>query len=176
MISYRTAIVLACALGAPAILPADSTGAAAKVQIFKCVSDTGHLSFQKSPCSITDRAERMHVAGDSQANRDAASRLAVQAAADSAAQERREQAAQMQANYLAAQAQAQLNAATAAETKPPVVCPRLDSDGVKTGRPIVYWDGTQKRRFTPSNQALEARGPSKTFLKNAGLWPDECPQ
>ncbi len=160
----------------PVTLPADSSSAAAKVQIFKCVSNTGRLSFQKSPCPITDRAERIHIAGDSQANRDAASRLAVQAAADSAAQERREQAAQMQANYLAAQAQVQPNAATAAEAKPPVVCPRIDTDGVKTGRPIVYWDGTQKRRFASSNQAMEERGPSKTFLKNAGRWPDECPQ
>lgn len=176
MISYRMTIVLACALVTPVTVCADSSSAAAKVQIFKCVSDSGQLSFQKSPCLATDRAQRLQVAGDSQANRDAASRLAVQAAADRVAQERRDQAAQMQANYLAAQAQAQLNAANAAKTKPPVVCPRIDTDGVKTGRPIEYWDGTQKRRFRPSNQALEVRGPSKTFLKNAGRWPDECPQ
>ena len=175
-LSFGYSLLFACLVFAPIIARADTNSAAAKVQIFKCVSDTGRLSFQKSPCAASDRAQRLQVSGDSQANRDAANRLAARAAAESAAQERRDQAAQMQANYLAAQAQAQRNAANAAETKPPVVCPRVDTDGVKTGRPIEYWDGTQKRRFRPSNQALEERGPSKTFLKNAGLWPDECPQ
>ena len=173
MFFYRTAIVFAYVLSTPITA---SSGAAAKVQIFKCVTESGKLSFQKSPCPANDRGQRMLLVGDSQANRDAADVVAAQTAADSAAQERRDQAAQIQANYSAAQAQAQLNAANAAKTKPPVVCPRIDTDGVKTGRPIEYRDATQTRRFRPSNQALEERGPSKTFLKNAGLWPDECPQ
>ena len=174
LMSHWYPLIIACFVCGPILAHANSSGAATKVVIFKCVSDSGKLSFQKSPCSVSDVAQRLRVTGDSQANRDAANQLAARTAAERAQQEQRDQDAQMRSDYLQAQVQAQ--AATAVQTKPPVVCPRIDTDGVRIGRPIEYWDGTQKRRLGPANVALEERGPSKTFLKNAGRWPDECPQ
>lgn len=176
LMSPRYPLLCACVIFASTQVCADSNSAAPKVIVFKCLSALGKVSFQKSSCPASDAVQSLRVPGDSQANRDAASQLAARTAAERAQQERRDQAAQMQANYLAAQAQAQANAANAVQAKPPVVCPRIDTDGVRTGRPIEYWDGTQKRQLAPSNRALEERGPSKTFLKNAGKWPAGCPQ
>ncbi len=174
LMSHGYSLFFACLVCASIEVRADSSSAATKVVIFKCLSDSGKLSFQKSPCPGTDVTQRLRVTGDSQANRDAARQLAVQAAADSAEQKRRDEE-QERVDYLAAQAQVRANAANAVQSKPPVVCPRIDSDGVKTGRLVEYGEGGQKR-YRSSNQAFEERGLSKTFLKNAGLWPDECPQ
>jgi len=178
LMSHGYPLLCACLVCASIQVRADSSTAATKVVIFKCVSDLGKLSFQKSPCPATDVAQRLRVTGDSQANRDAASQLAARTAAERAQQEQRNKNAQMQANYLQAQAQAQAKANTAntAQQKP-VVCPPVAGDGVTiTLPPTEYWDGSKVRRFVPANRALQERLPTKTYLKNAGRWPDECPQ
>ena len=179
MFSYRTTIVFACALAMPPAMLADSSSAAAKVQIFKCLSATGKLSFQKSPCPATDRAQSIYVAGDSAANKDAAANLAAQAAVDRAQQEYQSRLLNMQSAYLEAQAQAQAKADAANKArKPPVVCPPTFGDEVTMAAPTTsYYDASGRPHTVVQDMSVQYRFlPTKTYLKNAGRWPKECPQ
>ena len=177
MISRWTAIALATAMiYLPLIALADGSGAAAKVQIFKCVSGSGAVLFQKSPCPNSDRTQIMQLTGDSPSNRDAANRLAARLALDDQDQQAQAFDAKLRADSLRMQAQA--NTAAKPQVKPPVVCPPTFGDVVTMQAPTVtFTDASGVRRTSQQNMALQYRLlPTKTYLKNAGRWPKECPQ
>ncbi len=169
-------IVFTCPLWMPLIALADSTGVAAKVQIFKCVSDSGSVSLQKTLCRVSERVQPMRLTGDSQANREAANRLAaIQAQTDRNEQAQTRDALAREA-YLRAQGNA--NAAVKLQNKPSVVCPPTFGDVVTMQAPtFTYYDAAGNQQAAQRDMTMKYRSlPTKTYLKNAGRWPKECPQ
>ncbi len=173
-ILLRMTLVLVCIFGVSLIGHSIASAAGERVSVYRCMAADGKLSFQQSPCEDAEAEELMQVAGDSQANVDAARRLSeYRAEADMAARNTR------------MREQLQRDQAAAAQPKPPltppkpapVVCPPTYENPGNSG--IVGFDiytdeyGRERRvaRYPWGIKTL----PSKGYLKKAGRWPKGCP-
>ncbi len=160
-------LVAALALGLPL---------QAQVSVYKCVDDQGKVSYQQSPCPELAEQESMSVSGDTEANLAAAEEAAARRLA---AERERQRVATRDALVRAAQPQPSATPRPAPDA-PAVKCPATyENPGVlKPKVTDYYYDENGRRQDVYDSKELRMRYkslPTKTYLKNAGLWPKGCP-
>ncbi|MEZ5442086.1 MAG: DUF4124 domain-containing protein [Lysobacterales bacterium] len=153
------------------LLFALNTASAESVKVYKCVDASGQTSFQQAPCAEKDSQQQLTVAGDTQANIDAANE------ATRLREQRRDLRAQDAATRRLLDSR---NPATPPSPQRPAALapcpPTYENPRSACTVPVRYvrGDGSTGRTGTTTDLSCVKALPSKLYLKRNGRLPAHC--